>query len=72
MAGTIATHKHGRNPLMMVSMESGLDGRNNQPPRSDVPVHTAVSMESGLDGRNNWIVYLLPWVWRGRSQWSPA
>ena len=35
-------------------MESGLDGRNNQPtPLAVFLVGGCVSMESGLDGRNN-------------------
>ena len=38
----------------MVSMESGLDGRNNQVRMLWVyNTYFAVSMESGLDGRNN-------------------
>ena len=56
----------------MVSMESGLDGRNNKCDSVTTGRGMNVSMESGLDGRNN----------KGRnrkvelgsimSQWSPA
>ena len=59
--------------LTAVSMESGLDGRNNtigdfEPGR----IFEGVSMESGLDGRNNpsngaWHRPPSP-----SSQWSPA
>ena len=53
MAGTILpeniTGQHGWN----VSMESGLDGRNNRHPLHLRDQEREVSMESGLDGRNN-------------------
>ena len=40
--------------LGKVSMESGLDGRNNSGRRpAGTPTCMLVSMESGLDGRNN-------------------
>ena len=54
MAGTIREcgHKHGCE--IEVSMESGLDGRNNQPALLlGIGARKDVSMESGLDGRNN-------------------
>ena len=53
MAGTIRLGPINVRTLDSVSMESGLDGRNNIPrnlPRAQNPL---VSMESGLDGRNN-------------------
>ena len=72
MAGTIVLNLTTLLYSASVSMESGLDGRNNA---CDVIANAyqnrAVSMESGLDGRNN----------RGTrtnssmprlSQWSPA
>ena len=38
-----------------VSMESGLDGRNNaRIAELDAAITALVSMESGLDGRNNY------------------
>ena len=48
---------HGRDPLMMekavVSMKSGLEGRNNHhEPPGEARV-SRVSMKSGLEGRNN-------------------
>ena len=57
---------------LVVSMESGLDGRNN--------VHTIifdefileVSMESGLDGRNNAMLRNSFGLGIFSSQWSPA
>ena len=52
MAGTIsASTCPARRPL--VSMESGLDGRNNPAASRSVSSVDWVSMESGLDGRNN-------------------
>ena len=40
--------------LAMVSMKSGLEGRNNTPGRTQPHEGTAhVSMKSGLEGRNN-------------------
>ena len=53
MAGTIRHVIKPTNPQINVSMESGLDGRNNKQPRTAKDVPTCVSMESGLDGRNN-------------------
>ena len=41
-------HRHS------VSMESGLDGRNNLVVLHSARLRVHVSMESGLDGRNNW------------------
>ena len=38
---------------IFVSMESGLDGRNNPYAPAGRPPARIVSMESGLDGRNN-------------------
>ena len=43
-----------------VSMESGLDGRNNDWPRDDEDPDRRVSMESGLDGRNNLMTRTAP------------
>ena len=58
---------------VQVSMESGLDGRNNHgAEKPSRPQPSGVSMESGLDGRNNLQpirnVMVRPLV----SQWSPA
>ena len=39
--------------IMMVSMKSGLDGRNNSGGRPNGKRLNEVSMKSGLDGRNN-------------------
>ena len=39
--------------VLDVSMESGLDGRNNIGLSGRVDIPQSVSMESGLDGRNN-------------------
>ena len=55
-----------------VSMESGLDGRNNGINAKVQDAKMLVSMESGLDGRNNprpmrVLVEQCP-----SSQWSPA
>ena len=53
MAGTIA-YAWGRELLVgCVSMESGLDGRNNPVAAAQLTAAGIVSMESGLDGRNN-------------------
>ena len=38
---------------MIVSIESGLEGRNNGVPRRRGGTHHRVSIESGLEGRNN-------------------
>ena len=59
MAGTIWDEFLLMAALFRVSMESGLDGRNNRVPRSILPPVEGVSMESGLDGRNN--------VWGGEG-----
>ena len=56
-----------------VSMESGLEGRNNVVDnRTPLPYTGIVSMESGLEGRNNRA--LMYWLVSGGilSQWSPA
>ena len=37
----------------LVSMKSGLEGRNNQPRRPGWLAVVCVSMKSGLEGRNN-------------------
>ena len=59
--------------IALVSMESGLEGRNNHylgdPNRYP---EIFVSMESGLEGRNNYIVDWPNDQWYGGSQWSPA
>ena len=54
MAGTIVRMLRTQDQDTVVSMESGLDGRNNQTSSSEKidPIFW-VSMESGLDGRNN-------------------
>ena len=47
--------------LCSVSMESGLEGRNNYDEQlSDHSVRLHVSMESGLEGRNNCVVCGFP------------
>ena len=53
MAGTIDPVLVIRHGMMNVSMESGLDGRNNNPRWFNGFPWEDVSMESGLDGRNN-------------------
>ena len=58
--------------LHKVSMESGLEGRNNGTQPRRLSIHGGVSMESGLEGRNNlvsfgWVLLSAP-----SSQWSPA
>ena len=54
MAGTISDPVIAVIGAPEVSMESGLDGRNNaRERRSRAAAHVPVSMESGLDGRNN-------------------
>ena len=56
-----------------VSMESGLDGRNNGDGPGDGPgLRKVVSMESGLDGRNNPIALPMVIFALVGSQWSPA
>ena len=53
MAGTIEYRLARAVSQLSVSMESGLDGRNNYPSNSAHRYFSRVSMESGLDGRNN-------------------
>ena len=54
MAGTIGLFPdRPRRDREMVSMESGLDGRNNAGVFHPEKAAELVSMESGLDGRNN-------------------
>ena len=61
MAGTIITDVDGQPATELVSMESGLDGRNNrQVIESFNACPLRVSMESGLDGRNNMSKCTLP------------
>ena len=55
----------------VVSMESGLVGRNNAPFPSEKSSRTDVSMESGLVGRNNMKDPELV-TEAYKSQWSPA
>ena len=55
MAGTILKRLGCCVPPYLVSMNSGLDGRNNPSIRNTISGRTGrVSMKSGLDGRNNW------------------
>ena len=62
-----------RHPRRPVSMESGLEGRNNlERGRCDMSMLLEVSMESGLEGRNNQVVALRHRRTRPSSQWSPA
>ena len=53
MAGTIRTSESLTEEENLVSMESGLDGRNNNQVLDIADNAGLVSMESGLDGRNN-------------------
>ena len=54
MAGTMPSGKFSLPVAKGVSMESGLDGRNNTTAELLVgDLLKGVSMESGLDGRNN-------------------
>ena len=53
MAGTISAFNGFAQLGLRVSMESGLDGRNNPSRCHTDGVGPGVSMESGLDGRNN-------------------
>ena len=53
MAGTILMEDVYKLEHSHVSMESGLDGRNNAPRPGSHQSDREVSMESGLDGRNN-------------------
>ena len=73
MAGTMTTEGATPEPEDQVSMESGLDGRNNMHEEHSKRFHLAsVSMESGLDGRNNQRHTPRRQARRGGSQWSPA
>ena len=53
MAGTMHRPQPRECGAPVVSMESGLDGRNNQRAMGFRIQQCCVSMESGLDGRNN-------------------
>ena len=53
MAGTIRRFNAPDIHREVVSMESGLDGRNNKRHGRRHVLARRVSMESGLDGRNN-------------------
>ena len=53
MAGTMDKKKWEEAKSHLVSMESGLDGRNNLVGFAILRKAGHVSMESGLDGRNN-------------------
>ena len=54
MAGTMKTVQNNQHMENMVSMKSGLDGRNNAlNERLGKVYKDIVSMKSGLDGRNN-------------------
>mgnify|MGYP000862090034 CR=1 FL=1 len=66
MAGTIPPETHITPTQLHVSMESGLDGRNNVAcPEGQSAPERLVSMESGLDGRNNMATHRWPArVWR--------
>ena len=54
-----------------VSMESGLEGRNNESPWVFILCWRKVSMESGLEGRNN-SMNAIDLIDGYMSQWSPA
>ena len=72
MAGTIKA-PHNAGPFFFcVSMESGLDGRNNYYFYDVHGCPSVVSMESGLDGRNNRSSFSRPHERGTWSQWSPA
>ena len=53
MAGTMTEVEKEKWTKLEVSMESGLDGRNNHAVLHHLRAMDPVSMESGLDGRNN-------------------
>ena len=53
MAGTMLGLNVWTGQVVCVSMESGLDGRNNRHGVESAHCAVFVSMESGLDGRNN-------------------
>ena len=59
-------------PSRSVSMESGLEDRNNRPGNLAGDVDRAVSMESGLEDRNNLTRSVCTSDSRVKSQWSPA
>ena len=63
MAGTIENGRPCVSCAGAVSMESGLDGRNNENPENPEKEEVYVSMESGLDGRNN-----APWTLQRRDR----
>ena len=73
MAGTIEYRLARAVSQLSVSMESGLDGRNNtnHATTEREPPH-GVSMESGLDGRNNGTTVASSFPITEGSQWSPA
>ena len=72
MAGTICGATIYRPHVWAVSMESGLDGRNNCLHILGFSGQESVSMESGLDGRNNTARPTSSPMRHGASQWSPA
>ena len=72
MAGTMDLIAKGYTEEQAVSMESGLDGRNNDAVRRQRTPPRMVSMESGLDGRNNTPRNSLTRFSASTSQWSPA
>ena len=57
---------------LRVSMESGLEGRNNPSGLLIVAELGFVSMESGLEGRNNVVAPGEGVATDHSSQWSPA
>ena len=71
MAGTILEEHVDEAFELVVSMESGLDGRNNWIINPLPEIGPIVSMESGLDGRNNRYDTGHLQVTQ-QSQWSPA
>ena len=71
MAGTIGQSFENALAAAVVSMESGLDGRNNDFGLGHGITCAIVSMESGLDGRNNPLIRN-EFVTNLVSQWSPA
>ena len=72
MAGTMKAMSRKSWFTLLVSMESGLDGRNNINLAWLVVILQAVSMESGLDGRNNEPTGRRHELPAPLSQWSPA
>ena len=59
-------------PRLGVSMESGLEDRNNADSAHAKALSLGVSMESGLEDRNNVQGKGLKWPQIRWSQWSPA